>query len=164
MRKPTTARRSRRVALVAGLGCLVVLTAGCSSGKAKVTPPAVRQTSLPPSSTAALPTSSAPATTPAAATDSGLSGSWSGQYNGEFTGTFKLTWQQTGSNLSGTIMLSTENDDPVPLTGTVSGSTISFGTVGSQAVTYSGTVSGNSMSGSYQVGGAPGGPWSASKS
>lgn len=61
-------------------------------------------------------------------------------------------------------MLSTESNDPVPLTGTVSGSTISFGTVGSQAVTYSGTVSGSSMSGTYQVGGQPGGNWSATKS
>ena len=158
--EPTT----RGVALVAGLGCLLALTAGCSSGKAKVTvtPPAV-QSSLPASSSAVLPTSSAPATTPAAAS-SGLSGSWSGQYSGAFTGTFKLTWQQVGSVLSGTIMLSTENNDPVPLTGTVNGSTITFGTVGSQAVTYSGTVSGSSMSGSYQVAGGAGGPWSATKS
>jgi hypothetical protein len=115
-----------------------------------------------PSSSPALPTSSAPVTPAAAAGD--LSGSWSGQYSGAFTGTFKLTWQQTGSSLTGTIMLSTENNDPVPLTGTVNGSTISFGTVGSQAVTYSGHVSGSSMSGTYQVGGAAGGPWSATKS
>jgi len=160
--QPTS--RSRGVALVAGLGCLLALTAGCSSGKAKVTitPPA--QTALPLSSSAVLPTSSAAATTPAATSDSGLSGNWSGQYSGAFTGTFKLTWIQTGSKLAGTIMLSTENNDPVPLTGTVNGSTITFGTVGSQAITYSGTVSGSSMSGSYQVGGAAGGPWSASKS
>ena len=161
---PTKARRIRATALVGCLGCLMALTAGCSSGKAKVTitPPA--QTSLPPSSSAVLPASSAPPTTPAAAADSGLSGSWSGQYSGAFTGTFKLTWQQTGSSLTGTIMLSTENNGPVPLTGTVNGGTISFGTVGSQAVTYSGHVSGNSMSGTYQVGGAAGGPWSATKS
>jgi hypothetical protein len=156
--KPT-----RGVALLAGLGCLVVL-AGCSSGKAKVTVTPPAQISLPPSSSAVPPTSSAPATTPAAVSDSGLTGSWTGKYSGAFTGTFRLTWLQTGSNLAGTIMLSTENNDPIPLTGTVNGNTISFGTVGSQAVTYSGTVSGNSMSGSYQVGGAAGGPWSANKS
>lgn len=163
MRHEPTTRRSRGIALVAGLGCLLALTAGCSSGKAKVTVTPPARTSLPPSSSAVLPTSSAPVTTPAVAgTD--LSGSWSGHYSGAFTGTFKLTWQQTGSALTGTIMLSTENNDPVPLTGTVNGSTISFGTVGSQAVTYSGSVSGSSMSGSYQVGGQPGGPWSATKS
>jgi len=41
--------------------------------------------------------------------------------------------------------------------------TIRFGTVGSLAITYSGSVSGNSMSGTYQVGGSNGCPWSASK-
>src|SRR6185437_11536181 len=138
MRYEPTTRRSRGVALVAGLVCLLALTAGCSSGKPKVTVTPPAQATLPLSSSAAPPTSSAPATTPAAAT-SGLSGNWSGQYSGAFTGTFKLTWVQTGSNLAGTIMLSTENHDPVPLTGTVNGSTITFGTVGSQAVTYSGT-------------------------
>ena len=164
-RQPYTAHRSRGVALVASLGCLVVLAAGCSSGKskAKITvPPVVSNISIPSSSSAVLPTSSAP-TTPTTAAASGLSGNWSGQYSGAFSGTFKLSWVQTGTNLSGTITLSTEQS-PDTLTGTVSGSTITFGTVGSSAITYTGTVSGSSMSGSYQVGGAAGGNWSATKS
>jgi hypothetical protein len=164
-REPNTARRGRGVALLACLGCLLVLLAGCSSGKSKAkisVPPVVSNLSIPSSSSAALPSSSAP-TTPTTAAAGGLSGSWSGQYSGAFSGTFKLTWVQTGADLSGTILLSTENS-PTVLTGTVSGSTITFGTVGSTAITYRGTVSGSSMSGSYQVGGAPGGNWSATKS
>jgi hypothetical protein len=45
----------------------------------------------------------------------------------------------------------------------VGGGSIQFGTLGSTAITYSGTVSGSSMSGTYKVGGAQGGNWSASK-
>ena len=76
-----------------------------------------------------------------------------------------LDWQQSGSNLSGTIKLSSESgtDD---VNGTVNGGTISFGTVGSQAITYSGSVSGDSMSGTYKVqtpNGSVGGSWSATK-
>ena len=164
MRREPKTRRISGIALLTCLGCLVLAT-GCSSsgaGTAKtIPPPAARNT---PSSSSVVPPTSAASTAPATVADSGLSGSWSGQYGGAFTGTFKLTWQQAGSKLAGTIMLSTENNDPVPLTGTVSGSTISFGTVGSQAVTYSGTVSGSSMSGTYQVAGQPSGNWSATKS
>ncbi len=129
-------RTARWIALVACLGCLVVLAAGCRSGKGKVQP-----------TTAA----------------DGLSGTWSGQYSGAVTGTFQLSWQQAGSDLSGTITLSAQ--PPVTLTGTISGDTIYFGTVGSSpAITYSGKVSGKSMSGTYKIDGAPGGPWSATKS
>ena len=99
---------------------------------------------------AAPPTSTAPAATSAAAETGDLSGTWSGQYDGTFQGTFVLDWQQSGSNLSGTIELSSGSgtDD---INGTVNGGTISFGTVGSQAITYSGSVSGDSMSGTYKV-------------
>jgi hypothetical protein len=125
-------RTARWIAFVACLGCLVALTAGCTSGKGK-----------------------APGS---------LSGTWSGRYRGAVTGTFQLSWQQAGSDLSGTITLSAQ-PGPEVLTGTVSGDTIYFGTVGSsQAITYSGKVSGNSMSGTYKIDGAPGGPWSATKS
>ena len=64
--------------------------------------------------------------------------------------------------MSGSIKLSAP---PVTLSinGTVQGNTIRFGTVGSLAITYSGTASGNSMSGTYQVTGAGGGPWSATR-
>jgi hypothetical protein len=85
-----------------------------------------------------------------AASSGGLSGTWSGQYSGASSGTFNLTWQQSGANLSGTIMISGLGNAPISINGTVSGSTISFGTVGTAAVTYSGTVSGTTMSGTYQ--------------
>jgi hypothetical protein len=158
-REPPTARRIRGM-LVAGVGALALLATGCSSSGDKATttstPPAAANVSTTASSTAAAPTTSAPP----AAVD--LSGNWSGQYSGAFTGTFKLSWQQTGSTLSGNIDLSTSGT--TNLTGTVNGSKITFGTVGSQAITYTGTVSGSSMSGSYQVNGGPGGNWSATKS
>ena len=99
------------------------------------------------------------ASSPAAAVD--LSGTWSGQYDGAFNGTFTLTWTQSNSKLTGSIKLST--DGTVNLNGVVTGNSIRFGTVGSTAITYSGTVSGDSMSGTYQVGGATGGNWSAAK-
>ena len=116
------------------------------------------------SSTSVPPTSTAPAATSAAADTGDLSGTWSGQYDGTFQGTFVLDWQQAGSNLSGTIKLSSDGTDDV--NGTVNGGTISFGTVGSQAITYSGSVSGDSMSGTYKVqtpNGSVGGSWSATK-
>jgi hypothetical protein len=89
----------------------------------------------------------------------GLSGTWSGRYSGAFQGTFILTWQQSGSNLSGTIKLSSPAES-LRITGNVNGSSIRFGAVG--AVTYSGSVSGNTMSGTYRsrIGG---GSWSATK-
>jgi hypothetical protein len=109
---------------------------------------------------AASPSVSAP---PSSGTD--LSGTWSGTYSGAFKGTFTLTWQQSGSTLSGTINLSSGGSPHI--NGTVNGGTIRFGTVGSTAITYSGSVSGNSMSGTYKVktnSGSVGGPWSANRS
>lgn len=115
----------------------------------------------------AIPTTAAPATTSAPASSAapaagGLSGTWSGQYSGAYQGTFVLTWQQTGSNLSGTINLSNP-PSTLRINGTLQGNAIRFGTVGSLAITYTGTVSGNSMSGTYEVANSGGGPWSASR-
>ena len=97
-----------------------------------------------------------------------LSGKWSGSYKGAFSGTFRLTWQQSGQNLSGTIMISGFKDVPTSIHGTVEGASIRFGTVGSESITYSGSVSGSSMSGTWkiQAGGRSmgGGSWNASKS
>ena len=90
-----------------------------------------------------------------------LSGTWSGKYSGAYKGTFTLTWSQSGSQLSGTIKLSTQRSK-LSLKGTVRGANIRFGTVGSAAITYSGSVSGKSMSGSYQTP-RGGGSWSANK-
>jgi len=158
--------RKHLLAVAGCAGIVAMLLAGCSSGKSKVTntPPTIASNIVAPPSSSAPPTSLTP-TTPASTAVAGvdLSGSWSGQYSGAFVGTFKLSWQQTGSSLNGTITLSTP-PQTLSLNGTVSGSKISFGTVGSEAITYSGSVSGNSMSGSYQVGGNPGGSWSANRS
>jgi hypothetical protein len=106
------------------------------------------------------PSTSSPSTT--AAATGGLSGTWSGQYSGASQGTFTLTWQQSGSDLTGTIIISDFGAAPININGTVTGSTIRFGTVGSQAITYSGSVSANSMSGTYT---APTGTgnWNATK-
>ena len=102
---------------------------------------------------------SSSSTTPA--TTSGLSGTWTGQYTGASQGTFSLTWQQSGSDLTGTIDIS-ELGSTINITGKLTGDKISFGTVGSLAITYAGSVSGNTMSGTYQ---APtgAGTWNATK-
>jgi hypothetical protein len=150
----------RGLLLAALLTVLSVVAVGCGSGSTTTS----TATSTPAATTpaAATPTTSAPATTTAAVA-SGLSGTWKGQYGGGYSGTFVLKWQQSESNLSGTIKLSAPAST-LNIHGTLSGSSISFGTVGSLAITYSGTVSGNSMSGNYQVAGSSGGSWSASKS
>ena len=96
-----------------------------------------------------------------------LAGSWSGQYSGGYSGTFTLHWTQSGSNLTGTIKLSSPTGT-FSVNGSVhgsaikfDGSAIKFGAVGAGA-TYTGSVSGKSMSGSYQA--LPkGGSWSATK-
>src|SRR5437762_2144324 len=106
------------------LPVLLVMATGCSSSPTKAparTPGVVHQT---PSQG---PSSSAPA--PAGAD---LSGTWSGQYSGAYTGTFTLTWRQSGSDLNGTIDLSTSGRSQIH--GSVNGSSIRFGTVGSSAI------------------------------
>jgi hypothetical protein len=110
---------------------------------------------------ASSPTAGAPASNVRAA-GGPLSGTWSGRYSGAYHGTFTLRWTQSGSQLSGTIKLSTSPNAKPSIKGTVHGSTIRFGTVGSAAITYSGSVSGKSMSGHYQTPGG-GGSWSAHK-
>jgi hypothetical protein len=153
-------RGPRRLPLLSGLlltAVLAAMTLGCSS--TKTAPPTV-----PPATNPSVGTAAATATAQTS-TAGGLSGTWSGQYSGAFQGTFTITWQQSGSNLSGTITLSAPAAT-LSITGTVDGGAIRFGTVGSLAVTYSGSVSGNSMSGTYQTqtgNGSTGGPWSATK-
>lgn len=157
--------RNSLVAVI-GMAAALVVTACSSSSKGGVATTGART----PSVAATSPSSTAPgvATTSAATskasttTASGLSGKWSGRYSGAYDGTFALTWQQSGSKLSGSITLS-DPGGKLSLNGTVNGNTITFGTVGSAVITYSGTVSGSSMSGTYQVAGRSGGPWSATK-
>ena len=146
-----------KLVLIAASGALLI--GACSSPPQSSTSPT---STIPAASTAIA---SAPASATAAATaaaSTGLSGKWSGQYSGADQGTFALSWRQSGTNVQGTIKISAPASSFV-IRGTVVNGTIRFGTVGSLAITYSGTVSGNSMSGSYQVGGSTGGPWSASR-
>lgn len=149
-------RRAHRLLPGALMATLVVALAACSSSSTAKHPANHRPTSAAPAAT----TSAASPPTTAGA----LTGTWSGHYSGAYTGTFRLHWRQSGSKLNGTIHISSLGGT-TPIHGIVNGSAISFGTVGGgQAITYSGTVSGNSMSGTYQVNGHGGGPWSASKS
>jgi hypothetical protein len=157
-------RFKRGATLVACVGTLAALTAGCGSSNASKgttttsPPPKASRTSTGTKSTPTQPAASS--TTPATGSD--LSGRWSGRYSGAYSGTFTLSWQQKGSGLSGRITFSAPTRTE-RLTGTVKGTRITFGTVGSAAITYSGSVSGNAMSGSYRAGGAAG-RWSANKS
>ena len=151
-RRSRSACRPLFIALAASLAVMAAACSKASSDTTPTTPNAVIPTSP-------APTSSAPSSS---ASGADLSGTWSGNYSGSFTGTFTLTWQQSGSQLNGTIHLSTDGSPNI--NGTVTGDTIKFGTVGSTAIAYSGTVSGDSMSGTYTVGGSGGGSWSANKS
>jgi hypothetical protein len=153
-------RHSSRVSRVfagAVLCALPVLALGCSSSS---------------KSGSSNPTTNSTATQAAAGDASSaaaVSGTWSGQYSGSFSGTFELTWQQSGSNLTGTIKISSLGNKPTPINGSLHGNNISFGTVGSEALTYTGTVSGSTMSGDWKLqapnsSAAASGSWNASKS
>src|SRR5579862_6491324 len=152
-----------RTALVALTGLTAVLIAACGSsspggtptpGTAATVPPTVAPTAAPttaPTAAATLP----PATV-------AVTGHWTGQYSGPFNATFTLTWNQTRSNVDGTITLASPADT-LHISGTLSGNAITFGAVG--VVTYAGTISGSSMSGSYKdLANGQTGTWSASKS
>jgi hypothetical protein len=106
-------------------------------------------------------TTAGQSSTTALARAGALSGAWSGQYSGSNSGTFKLNWQQSSSDLTGTIDISEVGGD-LPITGKVEGGGIRFGTVGGQAISYAGTVSGNSMSGTWSDA-AGHGNWNATK-
>jgi ABC-type phosphate transport system substrate-binding protein len=140
------------------IGAAAILLAACSSSATSGN-----------TSTGTTATHSAAAQAPAAAASSApvaaaapLSGAWHGQYGGSYQGTFVIHWRQSGSKLGGRIHISNPASS-LPIHGSLVGGSIQFGTVGSYAITYSGTVSGGSMSGSYKVGNAGGGNWSASK-
>jgi hypothetical protein len=155
-------RRTRAVLVVAATALLITACSSSSTGgtdTAGTTAPTLVATTP-----AAITTTAAAATTAPAST-AGLSGTWLGQYSGAFQGTFTLDWQQSGSDLSGTIKLSNPSED-TKINGTVDGSTIKFGTVASTAITYTGSVSGDSMSGTYKVqapNGSATGTWSATR-
>jgi hypothetical protein len=140
------------------IGAATLLLAACSSAGTGATAPTTTATHA----AAAQPKAAAATSAPAAAAGA-LTGTWKGQYGGSYQGTFVLHWHQSGSRLGGRIHISSPSDS-LPIHGHVAGGSIRFGTVGSYEITYTGTVSGNSMSGTYKVGGAQGGNWSAAKS
>jgi hypothetical protein len=156
-RSPSRLRAS--ILLTGAIPVVALLATGCSSGSASsVTTAKVSSAAVAASTAASTPAS----TTTAPATAGDLTGTWNGTYNGSYSGTFTVKWTQSGSNVDGTIALSSVGTTE-QLNGTVSGDKITFGTVGSFAVTYSGTFSGSSMSGTYNVTGSPAGNWSATK-
>ncbi len=182
----TSARSSlssgiRIIALIAVLGMAASACGGgdltettttttAPTASSSTTAAASTTTAAAPATTAATTTTTSAASSTTAATtttttvsDTGLlSGKWSGNYSGSYEGTFDLTWQQSGSALTGTITLPSLGGD-LAINGTVDGDTIQFGTVGSQEITYSGSVSGSSMSGTWEMSGAGSGSWSATK-
>lgn len=138
------------------LGCFAAaLLVACGSTSTTASPSG--RAFNPPTATA---TSSAAPHSPVAAGP--LSGTWSGKYSGAYTGTFTLTWTQTGSELIGSIQL-TSPSATVNIVGMVKADTITFSTNGSPNFTYEGTSSGNSMSGQYHAGANGAGSWSATK-
>jgi hypothetical protein len=140
---------------------LASLLAACGGSSTTDTPTAtVAPATTAPVPTAA-PTSAAAATPTPVPPAGGLTGVWSGKYNGVYTGTFTLTWQQSGTGVAGTIVLSSPAKT-LSITGNEAGTSITFGAVG--GVTYTGSVSGTSMIGTYTVpGSGSGGSWSATK-
>lgn len=153
-----------RIKTMVAAGMAIVAVAACSSSKTKAPDrPAPPRTAQVTTASAATSGPSTPTKSTSAATV-GLSGSWDGQYSGSFSGTFTLTWTQAGSELSGTIVLSSPSGT-LPIHGTVSNGQINFGTVGSTMITYTGSLSGGAMSGQYQVAGGAGGSgtWNAAK-
>lgn len=147
-----------------GLSLLALAGAACSSTpSATGTPTAGAPATAAPVAAATTPAGVASASPTPAATAGGVTGSWTGTYSGAYSGTFSLAWTQTGTNLNGTIKLSSP-PSTLSITGTLQGSAITFGAVG--GVSYTGSVSGNSMSGTYVVppGTSSSGNWSASRS
>lgn len=147
----TTRTRLTALVLSAAVSMVGLLAAGCGSSSNSSSSTTASHSSV------ARAAASAPASK---AVGSALSGKWSGHYSGAFAGTFHLHWTQSGSRLSGQIVLS-EPPETTGITGSVSGGSIKFGTV--SGAVYNGTVSGSSMSGSYETP-RGGGSWSASKS
>jgi hypothetical protein len=141
------------------------LLAACGASSTGDTPTATAApatTPVPTTVPTAVPTSAPTATPTPAPPAGGLTGVWSGMYTGVYTGTFTLTWQQTGTGVAGTIVLSSPAKT-LSITGNEAGTSITFGAVG--GVTYTGSVSGGSMIGTYTVPGTgSGGSWSATKS
>ena len=137
------------------------LLAGCSSSS---TDSATTSSSTPGESTesAGAPVSS----TPTSGGDSALTGTWNGtwQSSSDASGTFSVTFTQTSPSLNGTLSISVACLDGAKVTGTVSGSSIEFGSVKGQCdISYKGSIDGDQMSGTYDLSGAAGGTWKASK-
>jgi hypothetical protein len=131
-------------------------------------PPAI-PTAPPTPSSSPLPSAS-PA--PSASAAPGLGGTWNGTWQDvtpdQVSGTFALTWTQSGSTLTGTILVKgTPCLSSATVSGSVNGSTINFGAVsGTHTVVYDGTISGTTMKGTYTAPAAcidAKGTWAATK-
>jgi hypothetical protein len=97
---------------------------------------------------------------------SALTGTWNGTWrsSSDASGTFSVTFTQTSPSLNGTLSISVACLDGAKVTGTVSGSSIEFGSVKGQCdISYKGSIDGDQMSGTYDLSGAAGGTWKASK-
>lgn len=154
---------------VLALAVLVIAVLGaCSSSKSSDNPTVgAGATSGGATTLATTATTAATATSAAAAATGGLSGTWSGDYTqtspAPAAGTFTLAWQQSGSNVTGTINIPGACN-ACPISATVNGSSVTFGVVALGGITYTGTVSGSSMSGTYATAdSSTKGTWKASK-
>ena len=141
------------------LAVVILVTAilgGCSNSKSSDNPTvgagATSRGATTLATTATTASAGGSATTPTAAAGGGLSGTWSGDYQqtspAPAAGTFTLNWQQSGSNVTGTINIPGACN-ACPISATVNGSSVTFGVVALGGIIYTGTVSGNSMSGTY---------------
>jgi hypothetical protein len=96
-----------------------------------------------------------------------IAGTWHGTWASTtyvgLAGGFTLNFQQSGSSLSGTILITgSACISSATITGTLSGSQITFGAVkGAETVTYSGTWTGGAMSGAWAVTQSSGGQCTA---
>lgn len=159
-----------RTKAFAVLTLAVALLGGACSSKSNDNPTvaAGQTTATTAATTATTAASSGSATTAtSAAATGGLTGAWSGTYQQTTpiadSGTFTINWQQSGSNLTGTINIPGACN-ACPISATVNGTSVAFGVVALGGITYNGTVSGNSMSGTYATAdSSTKGTWKASK-
>jgi hypothetical protein len=153
---------SRPRMIVVILACCAALAACSGGGSPTVSSSAPTQVAG--GSSTGAPAPSTPAATGGTAA-SLLDGTWDGTWRSAGqSGTFSISWTETGSTLDGTLSISVPCLDGANITGTVNGGSIQFGSVKGQCqVDYSGSINGDQMSGTYNLSGAAGGTWKATK-
>jgi hypothetical protein len=160
-----TVRGRERIAASRALtGVLLAIAVGaCSNGPATTSQPTLGATAgaSPTTLVVATPlttgaaTSAPPSAAPSA--PASIAGTWHGTWTSEkyagLTGGFTLDFQQSGSNLSGTIEITgTPCITSATITGALTGNQITFGAVkGAETVTYTGTWAGATMDGTWVV-------------